>query len=208
MIFLLSKLNLFVKLVAFWFLFVEPVACWFLFVKLVSRLLFSSKNFYFDFSLPETDFVNGTCWILIFVFRPLLRANSCSWNLLPVDFTLRKTCTLIFLLLKQILFIERVAYWFLCVKFVACWFFSSRNWFWSWNLLSAEFVRFTCGLLSFLFVKFLYWFFFSWNWISSWNMLRSEFFFVELVACWVLYVKLVACLFYSLLNLYFDFSLP
>ena len=106
-------------------------------MKLVAYWSFPLRNLYIDFYPSETEFVYGTCCVLIFV----------RLNLFHVYFSLRKTYTFIFHHLKKIFFMKLVACWFLYVKFVACWFFSSRYWFSSWNLLSADFC--SCNLLHF-----------------------------------------------------------
>ena len=109
-----------------------------------------------------------------------------------------------------------VARWFLFVNLVACWFclfvkllhwfFSSWNWFSSCSLFGAEFVRETfcmlifvretCCMFIFLFVKLVHWFFSFWNWFCSWSCFFMLILFLELVTCWLLFVKL------------FDHSLP
>ena len=145
-----------------------------------------------------------TCWF-------------CSWNLLHVDFPLRKTYTLNFYPRETDFFMEPIACWFLFVKLVECSFFSSWNLYmdfsppeadhFPWNLLFADFVlgifcvpiyfvRETCWILSFLFVKIVNLFFSSWNWFCWWNLLRACF----------MFVKLVACRFFSSCTVYVDFS--
>ena len=111
----------------------------------------------------EHDFVHGKCFLLIFCSWNLLCVDFCSWNLLHVDFSFRYICTSIFLLVKLILFMELVVWWFLFVELFACcfflfmklvnWFFSSCNWFCSWSLLRANF--------------------------CSWNLLQIDFFLRE-----------------------------
>ena len=96
----------------------------------------------------ETDFVHGTSWLLIFRSR----------NILLTDFFLLKL----------------VAFWFLLiVKFIHR-FFSTRNWFCSWNLLRpANFCSWNLLHVDFsLFETCTLIFFFSWNWFCSWNLLR------------------------------------
>jgi hypothetical protein len=141
-------------------------------------------------------YVRGTCWVIIFFLFVKLVA-SCF-------FSVHKICILIFHLVKLILLMELVACWLL--------FFSS------WNLLHAVFlfVKLVAWLL-FLFVKHVHWFsprepdyihgtgcllIFSMKLVafcffSSWNFFSSRmFFFMEIVACWFVFVELVECYFF------------
>ena len=61
-------------------LFLKLVACWFLFGKLAARWLFSSRNFYIGFTPCETDFVHEAWCVLIFV-----RETCCSLILLLMN---------------------------------------------------------------------------------------------------------------------------
>ena len=151
LIFLLVKLILFMK----------PVACklfsWnllradifvrgtyyilILFVKLVTYWFFPSWNFYTDFS-HCSDFVHVTrCMLIFFLFWNLIHAEFCLWNLLYFDSSDRETCTLIFLLVKLILFMELVECWF------CSWNLLRAN-FYSLNLLYVDYsLRETCTLI-------------------------------------------------------------
>jgi len=96
----------FVKLLACWFFlvdffFVEHNVSWFFVYETCCIWIISSGNLlYPGLCLPETSY--------IFI--------SSSENLLNVDFSLRETCTFIFLLLKLFLLVERVAWWLLFFK--------------------------------------------------------------------------------------------
>ena len=111
LIFLFVKLNLFLELI----LFTELVLCWifvletwcmliFLFVKIVKIFLilkiFSSRNLFYSWKWLRADFCS---W-------ELLQADFFhSWNFLHIDFSFCGTCTLIFLHVKLILFLELYA---------------------------------------------------------------------------------------------------
>ena len=131
------KLILFVGLAAFWFLFIKLNLSWFFlreicciliyyFVKLNLSRYFSSWNLlhvsFFVFVKHYADFCS---WNLLHVYYFFKKLNVCwsvssrnisflfSWKLLYVDFSLRETCTGIFILVKRILFVELLARWFL-----------------------------------------------------------------------------------------------
>ena len=123
------------------FLFVELIEWWFLFAKLVACWFCYSWHLCINVSPRETGVFYGTveCWFL---------------------------------------FVELVVLWFLFVKLLACcfslretckWiFFSSRNWFCSWNLLRPE--------------------------LCSWNVVRANILFMKFVArrffsAWYLYIN-------------------
>ena len=217
----------------------------FLFVQFFTYHSFSPWNLHFDFSPYETDFVHGTCCVLIFVL-----------GICRLLIFVRKTCCILI---------------FLFVKFVD-WFFSTWNWFYPWNLLRSEFSPESCCKLYFLFVKLVRWFFFlvkqiffsqnllhaafcSWIllhvhfsvretctlifvlgaagmcWFCSCNLLRTDYclwkflhvdfslpqtwtlifllvkliLFMELVVCWNFFVNLVECWFLYSWNLSTDF---
>ena len=93
-----TLIFLLVKLI----LFMELAACWVLFVKLITFCLFSLWSFKIDFSPLETDSVHVTWYVVI-----LVRGTYCVpifglWNFLHVDFSLRETCILAYLLVKLI----------------------------------------------------------------------------------------------------------
>ena len=175
--FLLAKLILFMELVTCRFVFVGFGTCClliFVFVKLV-HWYFSSWNWFCSWNL--------------------LWANLCSLSLLYVDFSLRETCILIFLFAILILFIELVACWFFfgtgCMLFFSsswnlyiylspcepdfvhgtslCWFFVGGT------FCVLIFLRKTCCMLIYLFLKLTHCFCFSWNWFCSWNWLLAYF---------------------------------
>ena len=151
---------------------------------------------YFDFSPCETEFVHETS----------LLADFCSWNLLRVYVSVRKTYTLIFLLVKPILFVELLAHWFFALWNLYIDFFLLTDFFHGTSLRSNFFVSETCCVLYcfhetgcplfFLFVKLLRWFFSSLNSFYLWHLLRGDFF---------LLIKHFACWFFSPVNLYIVF---
>jgi len=119
---------------------------------------------YNDLSPHETDFAHRTCCVLIF-FRETC-ADVCSRNLLHVDFSLRETCKLIFLIVKLILFTELVACWlvveldetdcvdktysvliFVFMKLLSCWFCSSWNLYIDFSPHETVFGHGTCCML-------------------------------------------------------------
>ena len=123
MIFLLVKLILSMEIVACWVL-VRRTCCVRIFtVELVVCWFFSSGNSYIDFSPRETDFLMElvACWFF----------SHRTWCVLI--FVRETYCTLIFLFVRHL-----------------HWFFSSLNFFCSWNLLRADFVHETCCVLIFL----------------------------------------------------------
>ena len=160
-------------------------------------LIFPIAKLLHRFFTCKIEFVHGTCCFLIFV----------RLNMFHVYFSLRKTCTLIFHLLKLIF----------------SWSFLRAGSF-TWNLLHVDFsrretyfhhgtclelifVRVTCCMLIFLFVKLVHRLFFLWNWICSWKMFRSEFFCGK--SCVVIFVCEACCvfilLFVKLLLWFFSF---
>jgi len=215
-------LILFVELVACWFfMFVKHVALVFLIVKLNLIMGFFACWFFFRGTCFVMMFPCETFCILVLLFLKLLhwffsswnclsswnllRTYCCSWDLLHVDFSLRKTFTLIFspretnfihgtccvLILVRgnccVLIFVREIYW---DPFIfPLWnlqidFFSSWNWFridFSVLIIVCGtcclliFARETCCMFIFLFVKLIHWFFF---------LLMTPFLFMELVACW------------------------
>ena len=173
----------------------------FLFVKLV--YWFSSSWNWFCCVLI---FVRGACWVLI-----VLR-EACSMLIFLLDKTgfihetycvmtyfVRKGLVecLIFLfvkvdtswffsfvkLLHWFCLMELASDWYLFVELLACWFFCL--------------VKLVC-ILIFLFVKNCPLIFLSWNLFCSWSFLACLFLFVELVASWLLFMKLVAWVVFSL----------
>ena len=137
-----------------------------------------------------------------------------------VDFSLRESCRLNFVL----------------VKFLY-WFTSSKNWFLHGASCVLIFVLETRCILIFLFVMLVYWFSSSYNWFCSLNSLSGTFsvvsfvcetfcklifslcetsklifFFTKLillmepVLCWFLFAKLVAGWFFPSWNFNIDFS--
>ena len=80
-------------------LFRKVTECWNFFVKLVVCLFFLRENCKWFFSSWY-----GLCWCNLlradFYSWNLFRNDFCSWNLLLIEFSLRETCTLIFLLVK------------------------------------------------------------------------------------------------------------
>ena len=101
------KTNLVQRASCMLIFFVELVGCWCLLVKLVACWSLSAWNLHIDFSPRDIDFVHVTFCLLIFVLWTCCMVFF-SWNLLHVDFSLCETFTL---------------------------FFSSWNWFCSWDLL-------------------------------------------------------------------------
>ena len=146
--FYIGRINTHMELLACWFLFVELVACWFLYVNLVICWFFSSWNLYINFSHRETYFLHGNCCGLIFVSESCSMLFLDSWNL-SFDFFsswsglvhgtsfmlifARWTCWVVIFVGKSCC--ELV---FFFVKLVH-WFFPSWNWFYSGNLLWADF---------------------------------------------------------------------
>ena len=117
-----------------------------------------------------------------------------SWNLLHVDFSVRETCTLIFLLVKLTLFMELVCLLiffhetcciliFLCVKFVYRFFFSWNRFYswnrllvylWFWNLLYADFCFWNLLNIDFSLRETCALILCSWNRFCSWNLLHAD----------------------------------
>ena len=173
-------------------LFIELVDCWsfvrgtccvlILFKKLITFWFLSSWNLYIDFPSRETDFVHGTCWVLISVcaasgvlfslFKKLVLSwFFSSWNL-----------NLEFLLVKLILFIDLAAWWFVFVQLL-----------------------FFCCVLIFLLVKLVASLFFtSWNFQVDFFLVKVIFF-IEVVTNRFLSVKLVVCWFSLRENFMFIF---
>ena len=141
---------LFVKLILFVELLSANFSCsWnllrpvYLFMKLVVCWCFSSWNLCIHFSHHETDFVNGTYCVQIFLRGIYYTLIFSSWNLLHVDFSLLwklwKMYTLIFpprltdFLRGSFCMLIVSCSWsllcpsFLFVKLFASWFFSDRN---------------------------------------------------------------------------------
>jgi len=162
----------------------------FLFVKLATCWFFLSVKLVHWFSPPETDSDQETCSVLVFDrgnFRMLI--------------FVRKTCFILF---------------FLFAKLVL-WFFSSWNWFCSWNLLHAYFCSWSLLHLNFyLHENFTQIFYpcetdlvqgtcFTWIFVRGSGcvpilfkkLLSYWFSFVELAACWFLFLKLVLTFFSS-----------
>jgi len=129
LIFLLVKLTLIKGLIGYWFWFI--VAYKFLLMKLVPCWFFLFLKLVHWFSRRETDFVQETCWVLIFAngtCRVLIFVlSSCSWNL-KTSFKELNVC------------------WFLFLQLVKCWFFS-------WNLLHADYSLRETFTLVYLLVK-------------------------------------------------------
>ena len=127
-IFLLVKLILFMELVSCWFFscnllradfFVrETCLCWF----------FTLLNLYISFSPLKTDFVHGTCCILIFV-RGTISDFSAKYLLI---FYPQIQYLLIF-------FVKFFACWFFLFAKLVNQFFSSCNYICLFNLLCAYF---------------------------------------------------------------------
>ena len=157
---------------------------------------FSCWNWFCSWNLLGADLLRGTCCVFIFD----LEAFS------QIDFFLQETCTLIFLLVKLLSFMELVAYWFSLLELVAWWFFFEK-------LDTCWFFCITC----------VYWNSFSiWNRCYSWKLLRADFaswnmlhldfslcetcklifplvkrtLLVKLPTCKLLFLRLVACLFF------------
>ena len=168
---------------------VELVARWFLFVKLVAVRFFSTWSLYIDSSPSETDFIQGTCCVLIFVLE-----NSCVLSIV------RETCcVVIFILFKLIL----------SRNFVACRFFVREtccmSFFSSWNLYidlsnrETDFVHGACCVLIFvrgtfcvpIFVRetWCMLIFFFWNWCIDFSRRETDFV-NKIVECWLLFVIL------------------
>jgi len=80
--------------------------------------------------------VSGKFCMLIFLIE-IVTFLFFSWDSLHVGFSLRETRSLIFLVVKIILFIQLVACWFSFMELIACWFLlvklASRWFFSSWN---------------------------------------------------------------------------
>jgi len=194
-------------------LFVEFVECWFLSVKPVACSFFSSWNLYIDFSPHGYVFVRETwCVLISFVKLP-----ACWF------FSLRENCTLIFLFVKPILFMEHVRSWFLFVelfsclilfvKLVICSFFSSCNLQIDIYARETSFVHGsycelivvrgtccmpifgfeTCYMLFFLFMKHN----FSPREVNfDYGTFSVLILLMELVACWFSSTELVVCWFF------------
>ena len=118
----------------------------------------------------------------------LLQADVCSWNLLHINFSVREFCTLIFLLVKLILFMDLVA----LILFVELF----ASWFCSWNFLQVDLSLIETCTLVFLLVKLVLFF----------DIICTDFLFVELSVCWILFGKFIACWFFSTWNLWIDLS--
>ena len=101
--------------------------------------------------------------------------------------SLRENYTLIFLLLRLILFLEFVACWFLFMELVTCWFMFLKL-IACWFFLFIKHFNFShrkTRILIFFLVKPIFV-----------ELVVCWFLFVELTVCWFLFVKLVACWFF------------
>jgi len=195
-------LVLFVELVAYWFwswilLFddfsqlttgktIRKISCIKIFLsKKPLHWFFSSCNwFLFMEWLP--------CWYLFVEHVAYWLLKVSTWNFLCVHISLRETCTLTFLFVQLILFMELVfcrtslvklawwnlVYWFSFTNLAVCWFF-----------LPETFTLIFCSL----------------DWFCSRNLVLADFF-VKLVVCWISFARLIACWFFSWWKLYINFS--
>ena len=214
--------------------FVRVTCCMmiFLFVKLV-HCFFCFRNWFCWWNLLRVD----VYWWNFILSLNLLRDDFCSgnllstdlfysWNLFYIDFSLRETWTLIYLLMKLILFFELVAWWFLFLELVACWFVFMKLvvcWFFSsWYLFIDFFPRETnlvpgsCCMLIFapgtcyvvtLFMKHVvYWFFSSWNLYVDFPPCEIDF--VQRICCMLIFFSwnMSHADFFSSWNMYIDFS--
>ena len=189
------KLILLMELFVCLFLFVEFVAYWFLFSKPFPWWSFSSRNLCIDFSNYETEFVHGTCRVIIFVggtccllifcSSNLLYVCLCSWNLFPLIITLFETLTLNNLLTELTLFMNLLLYWFLFLGHIAHCFF---------------FVGETCFILIYLIVNFYIDFSLGETYLFQ-GTCCELIFLEEIVICWFLFINLVTYWFFSSWNL-------
>ena len=199
----------FTKIVVCWF-FIFETWCMQIFVRETCfvRIISSRNLIYLDLGFRDT------CYFLI----------SSSWNFLLVYSSLHEIFTLIFLLLKPVLFVELAACWFLFVKVVLSWYFFSVKHNVSWFIISWNLIYHVIFVLNYV----EYWFFLwklvtcglllqvTW-FMSSRNLLYFYFIFMNLVVCWFfsfrsvyifflplkpfLFVKPDACRLFFLINI-------
>ena len=98
--------------------------CWCLFVILHADLSCRETLIHgFPVNVNLILFIEFVAYMLVFVRGTCCVLDFYSWNLdTCVFFSSVKICTLTFLLVKLIFFIEFVACWSLFVELVACWF--------------------------------------------------------------------------------------
>ena len=180
------------------FLFlIASIACWFFSSWNFFQVVFFFLKLTIYFSPHETSFVHWTCFMRIFVHGTWVMLIFVRGTCCMLVFSLRETCTLIFLLRKLILFMEL-----------------DQHWFSSWNFLYVDLSPFETRKWIFLLVKLILfmglsacWYFCSWKHLNFdfflWNLYIQFFFsfwhffmFILLVACWFLFLKRVASLFF------------
>ena len=127
-------------------------------------------------------------WNLFIDFYSL-ETNFLHGTYFVLIFFLKTCCMVIFLFMKLVY-----------------WFFSSLNWFFSWNLFRVDLFHEICCILIFLFVQVVRWLFLIMKLIVFVKFVTCWFLFLGLAVCWFLLVKLVAYWFFSLWNLCIDIS--
>ena len=150
----------------------ELAVFWFLFLNLLNVSFPLHETWTLIFFSRETYFLHVTCYVLIFV----------NGTLCVLIFVRETLYMLIFLFLKLLL-----------------WFFSSWNYFPSWNLLRADFFRETYKLIFFivkliLFMELGVWDFCLWNVLLVDSSLSETCTFVSGISCVLIFVHETCCM--------------